>query len=190
MGAKSPNINHLPSPPPPNQSAFCNSVSCSIRGADVFCEGGGSVGGLQTDGSQAGRVSDAGGVKRNFVKIMSGLGLDKRCWQMGCSAARLLFCLWRLLPHSPQGGVMAGRARCLPSVGVQQTPTLKPTETLSKTNSTQRVGAWPGAWQGGQQGEVRGHLLRGRGVGSLGVRRGLEPLGCQVRAFHSSSCRL
>lgn len=176
MEAKSPNINNLRSPPPtPNQSAFCNSVSCSIRGADVFCEGGGSVGGLQTDGSQAGRVPDAGGVKRNFVKIMSGLGLDKRCRQTGCSAARLLFCLWRLLPHSPWGGVMVGRACCLPSAGVQQTPTLEPTETLSKTNSTQRARAWPGAWQGGQWGEVRGHLLGGGGLGAWGSGEAWSP---------------
>ena len=174
MEAKSPNIHNLPSPPPQTKVLFAT-VCPAPSEEQMFSVRVGDVGGLQTDGSQAGRVSDAGGDKRNFVKIMSGLGLDKRCWQMGCSAARLLFCLWCLLPHSPQGGVIAGRARCLPSAGVQQTPTLKPTETLSKTNSTQRAGAWPGAWQGGQQGEVRGHLLGGGGLGAWGSGEAWSP---------------
>lgn len=52
----------------------------------------GACWGLQLVGSQTGRAPDDGGVERNFVKILSGLGLDKRCRQTGCSPVRLLFC--------------------------------------------------------------------------------------------------
>lgn len=47
--------------------------------------------GLQLNGSLTGRAPDDGGVERNFVKILSGLGLDEK-GREGCSPARLLFC--------------------------------------------------------------------------------------------------
>lgn len=54
-------------------------------------------------GSQAARAPDDGGVERNFVKILSGLGLDKRRRRQGCSPARLLFCPGAAASHTALG---------------------------------------------------------------------------------------
>lgn len=51
----------------------------------------------------AGRAPDVGGVERNFVKILSELGLDKRRSAAGCSPARLLFCPEAAASHTALG---------------------------------------------------------------------------------------
>lgn len=60
--------NNLRPHPTPKPSAFCNSVSAHLRGADVFCEVEAVKGNSQTDGAELEESPDAGGVKRNFVR--------------------------------------------------------------------------------------------------------------------------
>lgn len=122
--------------------------------SSCFCEGGGRWGLLQDQSQPELRVPDDGGVERNFLKILSmPSGWIKGAGRRGCSPAGLFVqpCSTGWLP-SPWGGVMLGRACCLPSAGeIQQTPTREPTETLSKTNSERRA-LGRSVWMGGAGG--------------------------------------